>query len=66
MFGGWLTDVYAAARDAWTLSDDDLADLARSAADASFADEDRTAALRAAIDAWLAAPVAPAHEPAVP
>ena len=30
------------------------------------ADATKIDALRAAIDAWLAAPVAPAHEPAVP
>ena len=24
MFGGWLSDVYAAARDAWALADEDL------------------------------------------
>jgi adenosine deaminase len=66
MFGGWLTDVYAAARDAWGLSDDDLAGFARAAVEASFADEHRKAALRDDIDAWLATPVAPAEEPAIP
>ena len=66
MFGGSLTDVYAAVRDAWQLSDADLADLARTAVDASFAEEERKIALREGIDAWLATPVAPAHEPAVP
>jgi len=66
MFGGWLTDVYAAVRDAWALSDTDLADLARTAVDVSFADEGRKAAIREEIDLWLAAPVAPAGEPAVP
>jgi adenosine deaminase len=66
MFGGWLTEVYAAARDAWQLSDRDLAGLARSAVDASFAEDDRKRALREGIDAWLAAPVAPAGEPAIP
>lgn len=66
MFGGWLTDVYAAARDAWGLSDAELADLARTAVDVSFAEDDRKAALRDGIDTWLAAPVAPAEEPAIP
>jgi adenosine deaminase len=66
MFDSWLTDVYAAARDAWDLDDTDLADLARAGVDASFADEDRKRALRADIGAWLTSPVAPAHEPAVP
>jgi len=49
MFGGWLTDVYTAARDAWALTDADLADLARAAVDASFADNERKAALRRSI-----------------
>jgi adenosine deaminase len=66
MFGGWLTDVYAAARDAWALSDVDLAHLARTAVDVSFAEEGRKAALHEEIDVWLAAPVVPAEEPAVP
>lgn len=66
MFGARLTEVYAASRDAWALTDADLADLARAAVDASFADEDRKRAIGLGIDAWLAAPVAPAHEPAVP
>jgi adenosine deaminase len=66
MFGASLTDVYGAARGAWSMSDDDLADLARAAVDASFADEGRKAALRGRIDAWLASPVAPVQAPAVP
>ncbi|HEV8088514.1 MAG TPA: adenosine deaminase [Actinomycetota bacterium] len=66
MFGGWLTDVYAAARDAWQLSDAELADLAHTAVQVSFADEDRKTLLRDGIDAWLAAPVAPAKAPAIP
>jgi adenosine deaminase len=66
MFGGWLTEVYAAAREAWQLSDADLAALARTAVDVSFAEGARKAALRDGIDAWLAAPVASAEEPAIP
>jgi adenosine deaminase len=66
MFGARLTEVYAAARNAWALTDSDLAAIARVAVDASFADEDRKRAIGRDIDAWLAAPVAPAHEPAVP
>ena len=66
MFGRWLADVYAAARDAWQLSDADLASLARTSVEVSFAEEARKAALLDGIDAWLAAPVAPAEEPAVP
>ncbi len=55
MFGGWLTGVYETAREAWGLSDADLAHIARTAVDVSFADDGRKAALRADIDAWLAA-----------
>ena len=66
MFDAWLTDVYVAARDAWQLTDAELADLARAAVAASFADDDVKSTVRTGIDAWLAAPVAPAHEPAVP
>ena len=58
MFGGWLTEVYAAARDAWYLDDDDLAAIARAAVDASFAEEPMRRELRQAIDAWLTDPVA--------
>jgi adenosine deaminase len=66
MFGAWLIDVYGAARDAWTLGDAELADLARASVDASFAADDRKHALRTEIDTWLAAPVAPSEAPAVP
>ena len=58
LFGGWLTEVYAAARDAWSLSDEDLAGIARAAVDASFAESRVRDELAAGIDAWLAAPVA--------
>jgi adenosine deaminase len=63
MFGGWLSDVYAAAQRAWHLSDADIADLARAAVTASFADEAAKGALHSDIDGWL---VAAQHEPAVP
>ena len=66
MFGGWLTDVYAAAREAWALDDADLATIARTAVDASFADEAIREDLRRAIEAWLAASVASPTAPAVP
>jgi adenosine deaminase len=66
MFDAWLTDVYAAARDAWGLADAELADLAHAAVASSFADDDVKTTVRTGIEAWLAAPVAPAHEPAVP
>jgi adenosine deaminase len=63
MFGGWLSDVYAAARDAWGLADNDLAELARTAARVSFADDDTKTALLRDIDGWLATMP---QEPAVP
>ena len=66
MFGGWLTEVYAAARDAWNLDDDDLAAIAGAAVDASFAEDARRAELRTAIKGWLGAPVASPASPAVP
>ena len=66
MFGGWLTEVYVAARDAWSLDDDDLAAIARTAVDASFAEEPIRRELRQAIDAWLTDPVAAPATPAVP
>ena len=66
MFGGWLTDVYAAAREAWDLDDRELAALARASLDASFAEDPLRAALRREIDGWLAAPVAFPAAPAVP
>jgi adenosine deaminase len=54
MFGAWLTEVYEAARDAWSLADEDLAELARVAVRSSFADDERKRALLAGIDVWLA------------
>ena len=66
MFDAWLTDVYAAARDAWRFTDAELADLARAAVTVSFADDDVKTTVNTGIDAWLAAPVVPAQEPAVP
>ena len=54
MFGAWLDDVYAAARDAWGYSDDDLAALARAGVAASFADADLKRDVLDGIDAWLA------------
>jgi adenosine deaminase len=63
MFGGWVSDVYAAAQEAWALTDEDLAELARTAVRVSFADEPTKVALVAGIDAWL---VASSQEPAVP
>ncbi|MEP7060098.1 MAG: adenosine deaminase [Actinomycetota bacterium] len=56
MFGDlWLTGVYEAARAEWGYSDQDLASIARAAADASFADADTKRGLTDGIDAWLAA-----------
>ncbi len=54
MFGAWLTDVYEAARDAWHLSDETLADIARAGVASSFADPGLKASIDAGIDAWLA------------
>jgi adenosine deaminase len=56
MFGDvWLTGVYEAARHQWGYADEELAALARTSVDASFADGGRKQDLRNAIDAWLAA-----------
>ena len=66
MFGGWLTDVYAAARQAWNLDDRQLAAIARTSVDASFAEDPVRAALRREIEGWLATPVASRATPAVP
>jgi adenosine deaminase len=65
MFGGWLTDVFTAARDTWHLDDTALADLARAGVDASFADATMKTALRRDIDDWLATPAA-TPAPALP
>ena len=54
MFGAWLTDVFAHARDAWSLADEDLAEIARVGVRASFADDHVKGDLLAGIDAWLA------------
>ena len=66
MFGGWLTEVYAAARDAWNLDDEDLAAIAGTAVDASFAEDAQRTELRSGIERWLVAPVASPASPAVP
>jgi adenosine deaminase len=63
MFGGWLSDVYAAAQDAWGLTDDDLGEIAKTAVQVSFADDTTKRELARAIDDWR---VAAAQEPAVP
>ena len=54
MFGGWLDGVYGAARTTWGLTDAELAGLARTAVDASFADDATKTGLRTGIDTWLA------------
>ncbi len=53
MFGAWLADVYEAARATWSLSDEDLAEIARTGVRSSFADDDVKAELFDAIDGWL-------------
>ena len=40
MFGAWLTDVYRTARETWDFDDTSLAEIARTAVRASFADDD--------------------------
>jgi adenosine deaminase len=56
MFGGWVDDVYVAAREAWRFTDDELAALSATAVDASFADDATKTELRSGIAAWLASP----------
>lgn len=53
MFGGWLTEVYEAAREAWSLTDEDLAELARVSVRSSFAGDDVKASVLDGIDRWL-------------
>lgn len=53
MFHAGLTDVYEAARDAWSLDDEALAGIARSGVRASFADDATKAELLHGIDVWL-------------
>lgn len=54
MFGGiWLDGVFATSRDAFGLDRPSLADLARTAVDASFAPDHLKAELRAGIHSWL-------------
>jgi adenosine deaminase len=56
MFGAWLTDVFEAARRVWALSDEDLADLARAAVRASFADDATKADIDRGVGEWLTRP----------
>jgi adenosine deaminase len=56
MFGAWIGDVFEAARRAWRLSDDTLAEIARTGVRCSFADEDTKTTIHDGIDAWLADP----------
>jgi adenosine deaminase len=56
MFDAWPTDVYRASRDAWGLSDDELAQIARAGVRASFADNDVMASVLVDIDEWIASP----------
>ena len=56
MFGGWVDDVFRAARDTWRFSDDVLAELAAAGVRASFADDTTKATLLAGIDEWLDRP----------
>jgi adenosine deaminase len=54
-FGGYVDDNFAAVRDAFDLSADQLATLARNAVSASFLPADRRAPLIAEIEEWRAA-----------
>jgi adenosine deaminase len=65
MFDGWLADVYGAARSAWGLSDEELAEIARTGVRASFADDATKAEIVGGIDAWLAEPQDTAGETGV-
>jgi adenosine deaminase len=56
MFGAWLTDVFEMARRTWRYDDDELAEIARAGARASFADDDLKRGILEEIDVWLAAP----------
>lgn len=59
LFGARLLAQYDAARDVHGLSDEELAELARSSVRGSRAPEDVRARLLSGIDDWLAAPDAP-------
>jgi adenosine deaminase len=56
MFDAWLTDVYRAAREAWSYDDGELAEIARAGVRASFADDDVKREILEGIDRWLATP----------
>jgi adenosine deaminase len=53
MFGAWLADVYEMARATWSLSDGDLAEIARTGVRSSFAEDDVKSELQDGIDRWL-------------
>jgi adenosine deaminase len=53
MFGSWLCDEYAIARDAFGYGDEDLAEIARTGVRSSFADDDLEATMLRDIDAWV-------------
>jgi adenosine deaminase len=56
MFGAWVSDVYERARSAWGLTDDQLADVAHTAVDFSFAPAAIAEEIRTGIDRWLRTP----------
>jgi adenosine deaminase len=62
MFGAWLADVFERVRDAWGLSDEELAEIARVGVRSSFADDHVKDDLQAGIDAWLAEDPVPGRE----
>jgi adenosine deaminase len=56
MFDAWIGNVFEAARRAWGLSDEVLAEIARTGVRCSFADDATKGAIEEGIDAWLADP----------
>jgi len=63
-FGGYVDDCLAAVRDAFALSADAMAGLARTSFDACFADDADKARWRSEVDTWLAASASSAASPA--
>lgn len=64
MFGdAWVGRVYEAARDAWGLDDVQLAQIARTAVDVSFADTATKREIAAGIDVWLGSEPEPVTAP---
>ena len=56
-FGGYLTDNYLAAQKGLGLTRDELVTIARNGIEASFADEERKAALRSELEGYVGQPM---------